>query len=262
MNVNPRTDIYTHYAVGWNNSYIPKPTRRSRWGLINPYGVQGDMLLSWDILYLSPMTFQVVHLAWYILDLSLLDAAFVPHSASMKAAAALALARDLHEGDVSGKPVIWSPTMTYYTGYNSASLRSLMGRLAQALVGAPTSKQAVSRNSYWYFTNCCHTKHEGVITSLTLRNPWVYYCYVKIPQCGYIVWSPDCNVQKHMAPLAICYITMTSQWAGPRLKSPASRLFTQPFIRAQFKENIKAPRHWPLCGEFTGDRWIPRTNGQ
>ena len=26
--------------------------------------------------------------------------------------------------------------------------------------------------------------------------------------------------------------------------------------------NIKAPRHWPLCGEFTGDRWIPRTNGQ
>ena len=29
-----------------------------------------------------------------------------------------------------------------------------------------------------------------------------------------------------------------------------------------FKENIKDPRHWPLCGEFTGDRWIPRTNGQ
>ena len=27
-------------------------------------------------------------------------------------------------------------------------------------------------------------------------------------------------------------------------------LFTQPFIRAQIKENIMAPRHWPLCGEF------------
>ena len=27
---------------------------------------------------------------------------------------------------------------------------------------------------------------------------------------------------------------------------------------AQFKENIKTLRHWPLCGEFTGDRWIPR----
>ena len=28
------------------------------------------------------------------------------------------------------------------------------------------------------------------------------------------------------------------------------------------KKNIKAPRHWPLCEEFTGDRWIPRTKGQ
>ena len=45
-----------------------------------------------------------------------------------------------------------------------------------------------------------------------------------------------------------------SRW---RLKSPASRLFTQPFIRAQNKENIKAPRHLPLWGEFTGDRWFP-----
>ena len=32
--------------------------------------------------------------------------------------------------------------------------------------------------------------------------------------------------------------------------------------QAQIKENIKAPRHWPLCGEFTGDRSIPRTKGQ
>ena len=53
------------------------------------------------------------------------------------------------------------------------------------------------------------------------------------------------------------------QWRhNGRLKTPASPLFTQPFIQAQIKENIKAPRHWPLCGEFTGDRWIPRTNGQ
>ena len=43
------------------------------------------------------------------------------------------------------------------------------------------------------------------------------------------------------------------------LKSPASRLFTQLFIQTHVKENIKAPRHWPLCGAFTGDRWIPRT---
>ena len=42
-----------------------------------------------------------------------------------------------------------------------------------------------------------------------------------------------------------------------RLKSPASRLFTQTLIQTQIKENIKAPRHWPLCGEFTGTGEFP-----
>ena len=37
------------------------------------------------------------------------------------------------------------------------------------------------------------------------------------------------------------------------------RLFTQPLVQVQIKENIKVPRHWPLCEEFTGDRWIPHT---
>ena len=35
------------------------------------------------------------------------------------------------------------------------------------------------------------------------------------------------------------------------LRSPTSRLYTQPCIQVQIKENIKALRHWPLCGEFT-----------
>ena len=57
-------------------------------------------------------------------------------------------------------------------------------------------------------------------------------------------------------------ITVTSGWARWRFKPLASWLFTQPFIQAQIKENIKAPRHWPLWGEFTGDRWIPHKKGQ
>ena len=51
--------------------------------------------------------------------------------------------------------------------------------------------------------------------------------------------------------IPLANITMTSKGARWR---PKSRLFTQPFIQAQIKENIKAPRHWPLCGEFTGDQ--------
>ena len=57
-------------------------------------------------------------------------------------------------------------------------------------------------------------------------------------------------------------ITVTSPWVRLRLKSPASRLFTQPFIQAQIKETIKAPHHWSLWGDFTGDQWILHTNGQ
>ena len=77
-------------------------------------------------------------------------------------------------------------------------------------------------------------------------------------------------MQKSSLPLQTCYcvcwscniipfidITMTSWWARWHLKSPASRLVTQLFIEMQIKENIKALRHWPLCGKFTVDRWIP-----
>ena len=34
-------------------------------------------------------------------------------------------------------------------------------------------------------------------------------------------------------------------------------MFTQLLFQAQIKENSKAPRHWTLCWEFTGDhRWL------
>ena len=53
-------------------------------------------------------------------------------------------------------------------------------------------------------------------------------------------------------------ITVTLKRERWRLKSPATRLFTQPFIQAQIKQNIKFLRHLPECGEFIGDRWILR----
>ena len=43
---------------------------------------------------------------------------------------------------------------------------------------------------------------------------------------------------------------------------PRDCLLNRLFRQAQMKENVKAPRHWPLWGEFTGDRWIPHTKGQ
>ena len=76
---------------------------------------------------------------------------------------------------------------------------------------------------------------------------------------GWVIWA---GVEVLLSFVPAFHTTMTSWWAWWRLKSSASRLFTQPFIQAQIKENIKAPLHRNLCGEFTGDRWIPRTKGQ
>ena len=33
-------------------------------------------------------------------------------------------------------------------------------------------------------------------------------------------------------------------------------------FQAHIKENIEVPRHWPLWGEFTSDRWIPPSNAE
>ena len=65
---------------------------------------------------------------------------------------------------------------------------------------------------------------------------------------------------------ALIGISVSSQWRHneydgvsnhQRHDSLLNRLF-----KAQIKENINVPSHWPLWEEFTGDRWIPRTKCQ
>ena len=67
--------------------------------------------------------------------------------------------------------------------------------------------------------------------------------------------STDSN-QEYLA------LAITLQWRHNErdVESPASRLFTQPFVQAQIKENIKAPCHWlcegnsPVSDEFHAQR--------
>ena len=68
-----------------------------------------------------------------------------------------------------------------------------------------------------------------------------------------------------LPPTVLSYKTL--QWRrndhnGVSNHQPRGCLLNRLYIQTQIKENIKAPRHWPLCAEFTGDRWIPRTKGQ
>ena len=78
---------------------------------------------------------------------------------------------------------------------------------------------------------------------------WIVHVYVRIN----IIYIRDILLVL-LDEMDYLHITMTSHWARWRLKSPASQLFTQAFIQAQMKENSKAPRRWPLWGEFTAHR--------
>ena len=64
--------------------------------------------------------------------------------------------------------------------------------------------------------------------------------------------------------LTIAYSTIYSGADQRKHQSYASLAFVRGihWWPAQIKENIKALRHWPLWEEFTGDQWIPHTNGQ
>ena len=73
--------------------------------------------------------------------------------------------------------------------------------------------------------------------------------------CMLVAWKSRDIIIPAVSPFVApkFVITVTSECVRWRLKPPASRLFAQPFVQAQIKENIKTPRHWPLLVESTGD---------
>ena len=74
---------------------------------------------------------------------------------------------------------------------------------------------------------------------------------------GYSIWIPVLlEIPKHE-------LFVLSHYNDDIMRAMASHqphdcllngLFTQRYIQAHVKENIKAPRHWLLCGEFPAQR--------
>ena len=109
-----------------------------------------------------------------------------------------------------------------------------------------------NNNLYWHKYRSSTSWLNSILqytVSLELSQLWLYALYSRLRIIN--AWGETKSQ---------CGSNILSQWAWRHLKSPASWLFTQAHI--QVKENFKAPRHWPLWGEFTGDRWIPHTKGQ
>ena len=70
--------------------------------------------------------------------------------------------------------------------------------------------------------------------------------------CGRIHWSKNMNHRLHHIDAIVS--AMASQIT--------SVLIFHPTVYSQaVQRNIKHPRHWPMWGEFNGERWISRTKG-
>ena len=85
--------------------------------------------------------------------------------------------------------------------------------------------------------------HSHMKWMLCVTHRWLY---APSPQCSYLLTGGG---------------QLSLQWrrmSAMASQIPASRVFAQmPFVQAQIKEDIEAPRHRPLWGESTGERWIP-----
>ena len=104
----------------------------------------------------------------------------------------------------------------------------------------PSCGQVIAVNTfeknYCNATRLGCTVYKGHVIGQSSRIYMLLLSGTKISGTKIMVhWQYSCHV------LEFDFITVTPLWARWRPKSPVSRLFTQPFILAQIKENIKFP---------------------
>ena len=69
-------------------------------------------------------------------------------------------------------------------------------------------------------------------------------------------WRPFCL---GLDVLTQCDLVMSGILVSESQVIPSITIIYSTVYSGADQRNIKAPRHWLLCGEFTGDQWIPRT---
>ena len=115
-----------------------------------------------------------------------------------------------------------------------------------------------SNQKYWSTPNSkplarCQ-KHFSTLNSVChyhdIRDMY-YHCGLTLSQANQPI------ARERLVTASDHYIDVIMTTMASQITSLTVRLFTQPFIQTQIKENIKAPRHWPLCGEFTGTGEFP-----
>merc|ERR1712142_733657 len=110
---------------------------------------------------IEPVSEEVQHLSNYLLDLGLISPTLITTPSSVKAAAAVALAKRIF----SNNNTTWSNTMGWYTRFRSeSSLHPTMRKYVALLQKVPSSKQNGAYNKY-----CSRSKYRAVAKSPELH---------------------------------------------------------------------------------------------
>ena len=105
------------------------------------------------------------------------------------------------------------------------------------------------------------------LTALELRTEMNYYI-LRISGCNYLSAPWQYYWLTNFVPFAtFLHSTLNARCCAGQMhyndvmiNTMASQITSlNRLCKAQIKENMKSPRHCPLCGEFAGHRWIPHT---
>ena len=136
------------------------------------------------------------------------------------------------------------------------------------------------RNVLMFVEEICEATEHNVSKSLFNLCSFVLFVYTNLRKEFSILWtyiSKDKSIiwwqgggqstkQTEWSPNKSSDFRLPFQWRHNGCNGVSNRqphdCFLKRLFKAQIKENIKALHHWPWCGEFTGDRWIPCTIDQ
>ena len=110
--------------------------------------------------------------------------------------------------------------------------------------------KSTGRKSHSHYGDVIMTTIASQITSLTVVYSIVYSDADQRKHRG-ANESSDQNSHQKVLAMHYCDVIMNT------IASQITSLTIVYLFRAQIKENIKAPRHWPLCEEFTGTGEFP-----
>ena len=123
-------------------------------------------------------------------------------------------------------------------------------------------KSLLSCNPIYSTTVSCSVLYFDIVTRIT--DKFFNFTLSSLNTGGSTVYSTTTTKEtsQHRLKLALVhYCDVIMGTIASQITSLTS-VYSTVYSGADQRKHQRFARHWPLCGEFTGDRWIPGTKGQ